>query len=207
MVGEDLTFEDLKDFDNEFYRSYVHMINSDVNDLGLTFSVVREYFGKYDVVNLKENGQNIAVTNETKIEYLEKIGFYQMYERTKDQINAFLSGFHELIPKQFAQIFTASELELIISGLPEVDRKCFCLFITSAFLIVNDLRNNTEYQGYTSKSPQVAWLFRTLEQMTREEIGRFLQFVTGCSRVPLAGFAALQGMRGVEKFTIVLIKE
>lgn len=193
MVGEDLTFEDLKDFDNEFYRSYVHMINSDVNDLGLTFSVVREYFGKYDVVNLKENGQNITVTNETKIEYLEKIGFYQMYERTKDQINAFLSGFHELIPKQFAQIFTASELELIISGLPEVD--------------LNDLRNNTEYQGYTSKSPQVAWLFRTLEQMTREEIGRFLQFVTGCSRVPLAGFAALQGMRGVEKFTIVLIKE
>ena len=83
----------------------------------------------------------------------------------------------------------------------------FSHFITIAFLIVNDLRNNTEYQGYTSKSPQVAWLFRALEQMTREEIGRFLQFVTGCSRVPLAGFAALQGMRGVEKFTIVLIKE
>ena len=189
MVGEDLTFEDLKDFDNEFYRSYVHMINSDVTDLGLTFSVTREYFGKYDTVNLKENGQNIAVTNDTKIEYLEKIGFYQMYERTKAQIDAFLSGFHELIPSKFAQIFTASELELIISGLPEVDRKSK-LFVLCLGVVI-DLRNNTEYQGYTSKSPQVAWLFKTLEQMTREEIGRFLQFVTGCSRVPLAGFAAL----------------
>jgi E3 ubiquitin-protein ligase HUWE1 len=30
----------------------------------------------------------------------------------------------------------------------------------------------------------------------------FLQFVTGTSKVPLEGFAQLQGMRGVQKFNI-----
>lgn len=46
-----------------------------------------------------------------------------MYHAVKEQIDAFLHGFHELIPKKLAGIFTAAELELLISGLPKVDRK------------------------------------------------------------------------------------
>jgi hypothetical protein len=34
------------------------------------------------------------------------------------------------------------------------------------------------------------------------EIGLFLQFVTGCSKIPLEGFKNLQGMGGVEQFSI-----
>jgi hypothetical protein len=33
-------------------------------------------------------------------------------------------------------------------------------------------------------------------------MGKFLQFVTGSSKVPLAGFAGLQGMSGLQKFSI-----
>ena len=33
------------------------------------------------------------------MEYLEKLSRYQMYDSVKDQIDAFLKGFHELIPK------------------------------------------------------------------------------------------------------------
>lgn len=38
--------------------------------------------------------------------------------------------------------------------------------------------------------------------LTRSEKAAFLQFVTGSSKVPLAGFSELQGMRGVQKFSI-----
>ena len=38
--------------------------------------------------------------------------------------------------------------------------------------------------------------------MDSSEIGQFLQFVTGCSKIPLEGFKNLQGMRGVQQFTI-----
>ena len=38
--------------------------------------------------------------------------------------------------------------------------------------------------------------------MDSSEIGLFLQFVTGCSKIPLEGFKNLQGMRGVQQFSI-----
>ena len=85
-------------------------------------------------------------------------------------------------------MFSASELDLLISGLPKVD-----LF---------DLKRNTNYIMYNEHSPQIKWLWQTLEGFTDEQMGKFLQFVTGCSRVPLAGFAGLQGMHGPEKFRV-----
>jgi E3 ubiquitin-protein ligase HUWE1 len=36
----------------------------------------------------------------------------------------------------------------------------------------------------------------------KQQKALFLQFVTGTSKVPLEGFAQLQGMRGVQKFNI-----
>lgn len=42
-----------------------------------------------------------------------------------------------------------------------------------------------------------------MEELTQEELGRFLQFCTGSSRVPLNGFSALESNRGeIAKFTI-----
>jgi E3 ubiquitin-protein ligase HUWE1 len=58
---------------------------------------------------------------------------------------------------------------------------------------VSDLRANTDYVGYTQTCQQVRWLWQILAEMSKEEIGRFLQFVTGSSKIPLEGFRALQG--------------
>ncbi|CAN6928365.1 unnamed protein product, partial [Brassica oleracea] len=39
----------------------------------------------------------------------------------RPQINTFLEGFNELIPRELVSIFNDKELELLISGLPEID--------------------------------------------------------------------------------------
>ena len=39
----------------------------------------------------------------------------------RPQINAFLEGFSELIPRELISIFHDKELELLISGLPDID--------------------------------------------------------------------------------------
>ena len=39
------------------------------------------------------------------------------------QIEAFLKGFHELVPRDLISIFSCQELELLITGLPEFDSK------------------------------------------------------------------------------------
>jgi hypothetical protein len=38
--------------------------------------------------------------------------------------------------------------------------------------------------------------------LDKEDLAKFLQFVTGTSKVPLQGFAHLEGMNGAQKFQI-----
>lgn len=104
------------------------------------------------------------------------------------QIKAFLDGFHELVSKDLIQIFTPRELELLISGLPDID--------------IHDLKKNTDYNGWKATDRQIEWFWNVLFSLSRNEKASFLQFVTGSSKVPLAGFGELPGMRGVQKFSI-----
>ena len=89
------------------------------------FSFERDNFGKIEVHDLIENGRNISVTNENKKEYVEKICYAKMAQDIKEQIQQFLSGFNELIPTNIISIFDSMELELMISGLPDIDSKAF----------------------------------------------------------------------------------
>lgn len=57
------------------------------------------------------------------------------------RLNAFLEGFYDIIPKRLISIFNEQELELLISGLPNVD--------------IEDLKANTEYHKYQANSIQV----------------------------------------------------
>lgn len=67
---------------------------------------------------------------------------------------------------------------------------------------MDDLKAHTEYHGYRSTDDQISWFWNALKSFSREEQALFLQFVTGTSKVPLDGFAALHGMRGPQKFNI-----
>ena len=44
-----------------------------------------------------------------------------MAKDIQEQIKKFLEGFHELIPSALVSIFDSRELELMISGLPDID--------------------------------------------------------------------------------------
>ncbi len=61
-----------------------------------------------------------------------------MADEIKTQIESFLDGVNTVLPLEYLKIFTADELELLISGMPEID--------------VEDLENNTEYVNYTKDS-------------------------------------------------------
>ena len=49
---------------------------------------------------------------------------------------------------------------------------------------------------------QIQWFWRALRSFDQAERANFLQFVTGTSKVPLQGFAFLEGMNGYQKFQI-----
>lgn len=199
--------------------------------LDLTFTAEVDYFGRKELLELKPGGARIRVTEENKKEYVRLMARHVMTTAIREQISAFLQGFWDIVPRELVAILDDNELELLIrsvecsmhsahtfrlerdgnrhrheapaassvqprcelapfsrSGLPEID--------------IEDLRANTEYQGYTAASPVVQWFWDVVRELDQEDKARLLQFVTGTSKVPLEGFKALQGVSGPQKFQI-----
>ncbi|TPX49618.1 hypothetical protein SeLEV6574_g01357 [Synchytrium endobioticum] len=189
MLEVHVDWRDMEAIDPDFHKSLEWMLNNDITSvLDLNFCTEIDDFGKTKIVDLKPNGQNIPVTEENKQEYVRLITEQKLVVAIKDQIQAFLSGFHEVISKDLIKIFNEQELELLISGMPDID--------------IDDMKANTEYVNYTPSSPQIQWFWRAVRSFSQEERAKLVQFVTGTSKVPLEGFAALQGSNGVQKFQI-----
>ena len=98
-------------------------------------------FGLNEVHDLKPNGRNIPVTEDTKRQYVKLVCIEKMTNSIQQQIDSFLEGFYEIIPKRLISIFDEQELELLIAGLHTID--------------IEDLKLNTEYHKYTESSLQV----------------------------------------------------
>jgi E3 ubiquitin-protein ligase HUWE1 len=139
-----------------------------------TFSITNDYFGRPEEVELIPGGKDIDVTNENKEYYVERKAYFHLYKNIQKQMDAFLEGFYELIPRDLISVFTYKELELLISGMPDYK--------------IADLKASANYNGYSATSPQIIWFWEVMDTLDRAEKGNFLQFVTGSSKVPIEGF-------------------
>ncbi|KAK8313240.1 hypothetical protein V6Z12_D01G095700 [Gossypium hirsutum] len=196
ILGVKVTYHDIEAVDPDYYKNLKWMLENDVSDIpDLTFSMDADeekhiLYEKTEVTDyeLKPGGRNTRVTEETKHEYVDLVADHILTNAIRPQINSFLEGFNELVPRELISIFNDKELELLISGLPEID--------------LDDLKANTEYTGYTAASPVIQWFWEVVKAFSKEDMARLLQFVTGTSKVPLEGFKALQGISGPQKFQI-----
>ncbi|KAG5486166.1 hypothetical protein LSCM1_07284 [Leishmania martiniquensis] len=182
IIGHRPVFSDLQSFDPELYANLNWIMENDVTDLGLTFAVNYDRFGSVEEEELELNGRDTVVTNANKQQYVRLLCEFHMTKRTEDQLLRFLKGFYSVIPRREIQCFTEKELELVISGMPNID--------------VEDLRTHTVYEGYSSTSPQVRWFWEAVGSMSKEDLANLLQFATGSSKVPHGGFGHLEGSNG-----------
>ena len=189
MLGKKVIAADLEAFDPEYFSNLKWMLDNDITDIiELYFCAESDELGQMKVVDLKPNGRTLPVTNENKYEYIQLMSEHKMTNAVRQQIDAFLKGLHEIVPPELLSLFDDKELELLISGLPDID--------------IEDLKANTEYHNYTPQSDQIQWFWKVLSELSQEQRAWFLQFATGTSRVPVEGFKGLVGMRGPQKFCI-----
>ena len=158
-----------------YYKNLKWLLETDITDMGdcFTFSYEEDKFGILEIKDLIENGRNIQVNEDNKFEYVQKLCLAKLYEEIKPQIEAFNSGFYEIIPQKLISIFDHREFELVISGLPTIDST---LIFTK---LVVDWKNNTIYENYTSESQVIKWFWEITESFDFNERAEFLQFVTG----------------------------
>ncbi|OAL50240.1 hypothetical protein IQ07DRAFT_680558 [Pyrenochaeta sp. DS3sAY3a] len=189
IMSKQVNLKDMETLDLEYYKSLEWMLNNDITDIITeTFSVEVEAFGVMQVVDLIDGGRDIPVTEDNKHEYIRLVTEHRLTGAVNEQLEHFLKGFHDIVPAELVSIFSEQELELLISGLPDIN--------------VDDWKNNTEYHNYTAASPQIQWFWRAVRTFEKEEQAKLLQFVTGTSKVPLNGFKELEGMNGFSKFNI-----
>ncbi|WJX34965.1 HECT-type E3 ubiquitin transferase [Trifolium repens] len=196
ILGAKVTYHDIEAIDPAYFKNLKWLLENDISDvLDLTFSIDADeekliLYERTEVTDyeLIPGGRNTKVTEENKHQYVDLVAEHRLTTAIRPQINAFLEGFGEIIPKELISIFNDKELELLISGLPDID--------------LDDLRANTEYSGYSAASPVIQWFWEVVQGFSKEDKARLLQFVTGTSKVPLEGFSALQGISGSQKFQI-----
>lgn len=194
ILGIPVNYQDVASIDPEYAKNLQWILDNDISDLGLelTFSVETDVFGAMEEVPLKPGGGSILVTQNNKAEYVQLVTELRMTRAIQPQINAFLQGFHMFIPPSLIQLFDEYELELLLSGMPEID--------------VSDWIKNTEYtSGYEREDLVIQWFWEVVEDITQEERVLLLQFVTGSSRVPHGGFANIMGGSGLQNFTIAAV--
>ena len=106
------------------------------------------------------------VTNENKREYAQLAAREKMTTSIREAVEAFQRGMWEVVPLPLLRIFTNAELELLISGLPDID--------------VADLRRHTVYGGGFSASDRLSqWFWSIVEDMDKQDVALLLQFATG----------------------------
>ena len=195
ITNTPISYHDMEDYDPMFYNSLKWLLENDFTDKEtyLTYSYDHENFDEMQTVDLIENGRNIEVTENNKFDYVQKLCSSKLYDTIKPQIDSLLQGFYAIIPQKLISIFNYRELELVISGLPTID--------------IKDWKNNTVYENYNEESPVIKNFWEIIESFDNDERAEFLQFVTGCSKVPLEGFSALQGIGGINKFKISKVFE
>ncbi|RHZ29388.1 hypothetical protein DYB37_011179 [Aphanomyces astaci] len=180
LLGYPVSIQDIRYLDPTVYSSLTYIRDcDDVDDLALTFSVSVDT----DVpeVELVVGGRDVDVTNANKVEYVERMVQYLMFERVAPQLQRLVQGLYDVLPQELLMPFDYKELELILCGFSEID--------------VGDWKRST----IVSKSLEdvVGWFWDVVEfDMTPSDRAKLLQFTTGSSRVPLQGFRGLTSHDG-----------
>ncbi|ETN61446.1 hypothetical protein AND_006878 [Anopheles darlingi] len=183
LLNKPITLSDIEDVDPELHRSLTWILENNISGvIDSTFSVENNSFGVLKVHELKPNGASIAVTEDNKREYVKLYVNYRFMRGIEQQFLALSKGFGELIVSYLLRPFDERELELLISGISQID--------------VNDWKANTRLKQCTADTPQIVWFWQIVESYSPEMRAQLLQFVTGSCRVPLQGFRALQGSTG-----------
>lgn len=118
---------------------------------------------------LVQGGEDIPV-NLGNWRYYVELAERHRLKANADVFKVLREGLACVLPIELLPLFTASELEQLVSGTRVVD--------------VNMLRQCTEYENISPDSDTVKNFWSVLEEMTDEERTLFLRFVWARSRMP-----------------------
>ncbi|XP_052132072.1 probable E3 ubiquitin-protein ligase HECTD2 isoform X1 [Frankliniella occidentalis] len=110
-------------------------------DMCLTFQASIEEFGAVKTFPLKQGGEDIAVTNQNRKEYVRLYLDWMLNTAIYNEFRSFYLGFHSVCASNALIMLRPEEVEMLVCGCPR--------------FVLHDLRKVTEYDGYQSESAAV----------------------------------------------------
>ena len=178
LVWKPVSVED--HYDQEFFRTLEvtsdamsngrMLTEEEFKDLMLYFAVPVQVDQQkrsllYDLV---PHGRQIPVTLSKRKDYVRLAAAAKMKEADV-QIDCLRQGVLEVVPSIVLALYSATEIETMVCGKPEVD--------------IDELKKNAKYGLFPEE--EAADLWDTLRSLSRLDRQRFLRFVTGRPRMPL----------------------
>lgn len=140
-----------------------------------TLGVTRTY-------ELIPHGAQLAVTGLNRAEFVDRYCRWYLTDAVATQFDAFCRGFFTTLPRHFVRILKPTELEHRVEGVATLD--------------FDELESSAEYEGWSGRlariHPTVHYLWRFLHSLDSGDKKRFLMFVCGSMRAPLAGLKSLK---------------
>ncbi|XP_029050522.1 ubiquitin-protein ligase E3A isoform X1 [Osmia bicornis bicornis] len=185
LLGRKGCFADLEDWSPTLYRTLKELMDYTGDDMSETFMqtfkvAYKDVFGSITFHDLKENGDEIFVTQENKKEFVDHYADFLLNKSVERQFKAFRCGFQMVTDESpLALLFRPEEIEQLVCGSKVFD--------------FAELEAATEYEGgYTVDSEAVRNFWRVAHSLPPESQRRLLQFTTGSDRVPVGGLSRLK---------------
>ncbi|GMI72686.1 ubiquitin protein ligase 5 [Hibiscus trionum] len=198
LAGLPISLEDIREADPCLYSSCkkilemdAEFIDSDV--LGLTFVREVEELGSRRLVELCEDGKNIAVNSQNRQEYVNLLIRDRFVTSISEQVDHFSQGFGHILSNSRLQKFFFQSLEL-----EDLD---WMLYGSESPICVEDWKAQTEYNGYTENDPQITWFWEIVREMSAEKRRILLFFWTSLKHLPVEGFRGLASQLYIYKST------
>jgi len=164
-----LAIDDLEDIDADFTKRLRWMLENSVEGLDQSFTYETKLQEGFETRELIPNGAEIEITDQNKRIFVDKVCEFKMKEEVSKELESFLRGFNTILPTYFFDIFSSSELQILIAGMPTI--------------ILEELKKHTSYDGYNSGSDLIKWLWETLEEFSEKERALFIYFGTGSMKI------------------------
>ncbi|KAF9207036.1 hypothetical protein BGZ49_001315 [Haplosporangium sp. Z 27] len=154
--------------------------DGDVYDVFMReFEISYEHLGQVTTLPLKPGGQDIAVTNENREEYVRAYMDHYINQHIKQEFEAFQKGFEKVCGGEALKLLRPEELELLLCGNSDID--------------MHDLEASCLYDdGYNPSHTLIKEFWEIVhEDLSPIQHKHLLVFVTGSDRVPIRGLKDL----------------
>ncbi|GBG33651.1 E3 ubiquitin-protein ligase RSP5 [Hondaea fermentalgiana] len=141
------------------------------------------------------NGAQRMLSEENKLEYIQLLSEQYVCGEVREEMQIFLSGFHEVIPVNALQDNNIDyiDLALALQGVPEIDVDDWKMHTLPPSS--NDTWRPAQGRGAVAEvdtDQLLTWFWQVVREMDSEHRARLLQFSTGLSSTPVGGFRNLK---------------